>query len=77
MIKELHDALFANGGILFSDEHSGNVTSISRDEMGILIVDLVKINLDGVNFMKIILRLSSYLLLGVIDLNNAYHIKTI
>ena len=42
--------LYYYGGIPFFDEDSGNVTSFSRDEMGILIVDLDKINLDGVNF---------------------------
>ena len=48
-LKKLHDALFANGGIPFFNEDSGNVT-FSRDEIDIFIVNLDKINLYGVNF---------------------------
>ena len=49
MIKKLDDALFANDGIIFINEDSNNVTFFGG-EMGILSVDLAKINLDEYNF---------------------------
>ena len=49
MSKSLVDALFSNDDILFFDEDSNSVTSFGG-EIGILSVDLDRINLDDVNF---------------------------
>ena len=50
IIKKLDDALFANDKI-FINEDSNNVTSFGG-EMGILRVDLDKINLGDLNFCE-------------------------
>ena len=49
MIRELHEALFANYDILFFDEDFGNIT-LFANKMDILSTDLDKIDLDGVDF---------------------------
>ena len=49
MIEKLYNALFADNNIFFFDKDSGNVT-FSRNEIGILWVDLNYINLDDTNF---------------------------
>ena len=46
MIKKLSTALYADDGLLFFDEDSGNVT-FCCDEMGILSVNFNNINLDN------------------------------
>ena len=46
MIGKLDTALYADDGLLFVDEESGDVT-FCCDEMGILIVNLNNINLDN------------------------------
>ena len=46
MIKTLHNALFVDDDILFSEGDSYNVT-FSNDEMGILSADLNNANCDG------------------------------
>ena len=48
MIKKLHNTLFTDDDIPFSDEDSGNVTFFGG-EMGIPSVDLNNVNLDDVN----------------------------
>ena len=48
MIKTLHNALFADDDILFSEGDSYNVT-FCNDEMGILSADLNNSNLDNAN----------------------------
>ena len=48
MLKKFHDALNANDDILFFDEDFSKV-SFSANQMGILDVDLDKINLDDDN----------------------------
>ena len=76
MIRNLHEALFANDDILSSDEDSGNVT-FSSDEIGILSVDLNNAKLDDANLMKMILRLLFMLAFWYdkINLKNAKHLK--
>ena len=49
MIKKLDDDLFANNDIIFVTEDSNYVT-FSRNEMGILSVDISNIDLDDINF---------------------------
>ena len=49
MIKKLDDNLFANNDIIFVKEDSNYVT-FSRNEMGILSVDISNIDLDDINF---------------------------
>ena len=51
MIKNFHNALFAENGRLFFDEDSGNVT-FSSDEISIISVNNIYVNntLDDVNF---------------------------
>ena len=51
MIEKLYDALFADDNIFFFDKDSGNV-KFSRNEIGILWVDLNYINLDDTNFYE-------------------------
>ena len=46
MIKKLYTALYADHGLLFFDEDSGNIT-FCCNEMGILTVNLNNINLDN------------------------------
>lgn len=66
MIKKLDDAIFATDNIIFIDEDSNNITFFS-DEMGLLSVDLDKINLGAVNFEMISkILFTSDLWLGVI-----------
>ena len=48
MLEKFHDALLANGDILFFDEDFSKVTFFAN-EIGILGVDLDKINLDEYN----------------------------
>ena len=50
MIKKLYNALYADDGLLFNDENSGDVI-FCCNEMGILSVNLNNINLDN-NFDK-------------------------
>ena len=75
MIEKLDDDLFFIDDIIFVNEDSKYVILFS-DEMGNLSVDL-NINLDDVDFDKMILKLlfMSHLWLGVIDLNNVKHLK--
>ena len=49
MIKKLYTALYADEGLLFFDEDSGNVT-FCCGEMNILSVNLNNINLDDTNY---------------------------
>ena len=49
MIKILDDTFFPNNDIILINEHSNNVTFFGG-EMGILSVDLDKINLGDINF---------------------------
>ena len=49
MIKILDDTFFPNNDIILINEHSNNVT-FCGGEMGILSVDLDKINLGDINF---------------------------
>ena len=49
MIKKLFTALYTNDNILYFNEDSGDSVS-SCNEMGILIIDLNKINLDHINY---------------------------
>ena len=56
MIRNLHETLFTNDDILFFDEDFSNVTFFAN-EMGILSVDLDKINLMMLIFMKMVLKL--------------------
>ena len=55
------------------------ITSLFGGEIGILNVDLDKINPEYVNLMKMILKIlfMSDLWLGVIDLSNANYMKKI
>ena len=50
-IRNLHEALFADDDTLFSDEDFVDIT-FCGGEMGILSIDLDKINLDDVNFYE-------------------------
>ena len=76
MIRNLHEALFANDDILSSDEDAGNVTFPS-DEIGILSVDPSNAKLDDANLMKMILRLlfMSAFWCDKINLKKAKHLK--
>ena len=57
MLGKFHDALLAKDDMLFSDEDFSKFT-FSANEMGVLSVDLNKINLDDDNnFIKMILKL--------------------
>ena len=51
MIEKLYNALFADDNIFFFDKDSGNVT-FSRNEIGVIWVDLNYINLDDTNFYE-------------------------
>ena len=67
MIISLYTALYADDGLLFFDEDSGDVT-FCCNEMGILSVNLNNINnLNNLNniLMKIILILYSYQTFGL------------
>ena len=46
MIKDLYNALYADDGLLFSDEDSSDVL-LCCNEMGILSVNLNNVNLDN------------------------------
>ena len=46
MIKKLYNALYADDGLLFSDEDSSDVT-LCCNEMGILSVNLNNVNFDN------------------------------
>ena len=75
MIKKLYTALYANNGLLFFDEDSGDVTFYC-DEMSVLSVYLTNINLDNI-LMKMILILLflSDFRLNIVNLKNAKHLK--
>ena len=49
MILKIHNTLFANDAILLFDKDSSGVT-FSSDENGILMVNVIHMNLDDVNF---------------------------
>ena len=76
MIKKLDDVLLSNHDIIFFNEDSNYVTFFSN-EIGILSVNLNKINLDDVIFdeddPETIINLR--LLLGIIDLHKVKHLK--
>ena len=76
VIKKLKDDIFSNDNIIFVNEDSNHVTFFGG-EMSILSVDLDKINLDMLIMMKMILKLlfMSDLWLGLININNANHVK--
>ena len=76
VIKKLKDDIFSNDNIIFVNEDSNHVTFFGG-EMSILSVDLDKINLDMLIMMKMILKLlfMSDLRLGLININNANHVK--
>ena len=54
MIKMLYNALYADDGLLFSDEDSSDVT-LCCNEMGILSVNLNNVNFDEDDLHTIIL----------------------
>ena len=76
MIKKLDDVLLSNHDIIFFNEDSNYVTFFSN-EIGILSVNLNKINLDDVIFdeddPETIINLRH--LLGIIDLHKVKHLK--
>ena len=49
MLKKLDDVVFSNDDIVFVNEDSDNVTFF-RDDMGLIVIYLNKINLDDDNF---------------------------
>ena len=74
MIGKCHDALLANNCILFFDEDFSKVTFFTNN-MGILGVNLGKINLDDNNKVQVNLKLlfMSDFSLGETNLKNAKH----
>ena len=76
MFENLDNVVFFNDDIELDDIHSDTLTFFS-DEMDLVTIDLNKINLDGGNLMKMILKLLSMLnsWLGVIDISNVKHVK--
>ena len=48
MLKDLYNAISLNGGIVFVNANSGNVTFFSND-VGLVNVDLINISLDDNN----------------------------
>ena len=79
VLEKFHDALLACDNILFFDKDLSKVTCFAN-EVGILVVDLDKINLDDAdNFDEMILKLlfMSEFWLGVINLKNVNHLKKI
>ena len=79
MLQNFHDVLLSNNNILFFDEYFSKITFFAN-KMGILSVDLDKINLDDDNnFDGMILTLSfmSDCWLGVMNFKNAKHLKKI
>ena len=84
MIEKFHDIFLANDDILFFNEDFSkfgeiyfNLVKLFGGEMGILSVDLDKINHDEKKLMKMILKLlfMSDFWLGIINLKNAKHFK--
>ena len=75
MIKKLYTALYADDGLLFPDEDSGNVTFF-YNEMDMLSVNLNNINLDN-NFDEDdpdTIFLSDFWL-GIVNLKKAKRLK--
>ena len=76
LIKKLYTALFADDGILCSDEYSGNVTFCS-EEMDILIANLYNISLVYINYDEddtdTIIHVRRWL--GTLNLENVKHLR--
>ena len=76
MIKKLYTAFYADDGLLFFDEDSGDVT-FCRDEMGIFSVNLnIFILIIILMKMVLILLFLSEFWLGIVNLKNAFKRKT-
>ena len=77
MLEKVQDVVFSNGGIVFVNFHSDNVTSFS-DNMGLVNVNYTNVILGDLNFddddSKFIIN--AWLMIGVIDINKARHVQS-